>query len=187
MNPQRPSVFAVFAVFALLGLLVGCGPLHVDHSPTTNLLDDQTSSLEGGVGQWTDWYSARIASDAAAARVGASGLRIAVTAQYGWGVTLDNWPGFRAGEGHHRATFWARSVRGDRITTEMRITWRNPAGGDLRKDSLFSPVLGSQWVKSALETVAPAGTDRVGVDIVGVEGEVDDVIDVDAVYLIRSP
>jgi hypothetical protein len=178
MNPGR---------LALIGLLAGCDPALVDHSPTTNLLDEQTSSLEGGMGHWTAWFSARISSEADAARVGAAGLRIVVTAPYGWGVTLDNWPGFRAGEGNHRATFWARAVRGSGITAEMLVTWLDPSGSDLRRDSLSSSMLGANWVKSASEMVAPARTDRVVVQIVGVEGEIDDVVEVDAVYLTRLP
>ena len=68
------------------------GPVRLD-------LDRDTSSLEGSIGAWAPWYSAAIERTSEAAHRGSHSLRVDVTAPYGWGVELGNWPGFPAAHG----------------------------------------------------------------------------------------
>lgn len=169
--------------WALLGSLTACGPTVVDHSPTSNLLDADTSSLEAGAGHWDAWYATTISRDPDAARQGEAGLRIEITEPYGWGVTLDNYPGFRATPGAHRATFWARAVRGSSLKVELKVSWRDATGEEIQAQSLVSPVLGADWVNTRLEMVAPANAERLGVELTGDEGAPGDVLEVDEVFV----
>jgi hypothetical protein len=133
------------------------------------------------------WYSSRIARDSAAARTGSAGLRITVTDPFGWGVALDNWPGFAARPGLRRASFWARVSQGNEIAVELRISWRDASGNELGQRSLVTPPLGSAWVKSSIDLTAPAGTERVTLEVSGPEGSPGDVIDVDDVAVFGGP
>lgn len=169
--------------WALLGSLTACGTTVVDHSPTSNLLDAETASLEAGLGHWEAWYATKISRAPEAARLGEAGLRIEITEPFGWGVTLDNYPGFPATPGAHRATFWARAIRGSSLKIEMKVLWRDATGKELQTDSLVSPVLGADWVNARLELVAPANAERVSVDLLGDEGETGDVLEVDELFV----
>lgn len=169
--------------WALLGSLTACGPTVVDHTPTSNLLDAETASLEAGVGHWEAWYGTKISRDPGAARLGEAGLRIELTEPHGWGVTLDNYPGFPATPGAHRATFWARAVRGSSLRVEMKVSWRDATGKELQAHPLVSPVLGAEWVNARLDMEAPANAERVSVDLTGSEGSPGDVLEVDEVFV----
>ena len=62
--------------------------------PVANYLDADTATLEASVGKWQPWFSSSVARTTAAAHQGTASLRVKVTALYGWGVQLRNWPGF---------------------------------------------------------------------------------------------
>ncbi|MFY0564103.1 hypothetical protein ACN28E_09655 [Archangium lansingense] len=173
--------------WALLGSLTACDPAVVDHSPTSNLLDAETASLEAGVGHWTAWYGTKISRAPGAARQGEASLRIELTEPYGWGVALDNYPGFPATPGAHRATFWARAVRGSSLRVEMRVSWRDARGEELQAHRLAGPVLGADWVNARLEMVAPANAERVSVDLTGSEGDPGDALEVDGISIHSQP
>ncbi|WP_426754651.1 hypothetical protein [Myxococcus sp. Y35] len=163
--------------------LTACEPAIIDHSPTSNLLDAETASLETGLGYWIAWYSATVSTAPAAAREGEAGMRVQVTGPHGWGVHLDNWPGFAASPGAHRASFWARGTPGRSLVAEMRVSWRDSGGRELQAETLSSPVLSEQWVRTARELTAPAGTERVSVEVTGAEGAPGDVIELDVLVV----
>ncbi|QSQ15695.1 hypothetical protein [Myxococcus landrumensis] len=178
-----------WSVLGLAAALMGCDPAVIDHSPTSNLLDAETASLETGGGVWTAWFAVTIARATTAAREGDAGLRVEVTEPYGWGVATDNWPGFAASPGAHRASFWARGTTGRSLVAEMKVKWRDASGKELRAETLSSPVLSGQWVRTERELTAPAGTERVSVEVTGAEGSPGDVIDLDVlvVQAINAP
>ncbi|OJT20379.1 hypothetical protein BO221_30620 [Archangium sp. Cb G35] len=180
MRPGRWSVLSLAAA------LTACEPVIIDHPPTSNLLDAETASLETGFGQWAPWFSVNVSRAPTAARDGEAGMRVEVTALYGWGVHSDNWPGFAASPGAHRASFWARGTPGRALAAEMRVSWRDARGQELRSEVLSSPVLSSEWVRTARELTAPAGTERVGVEVTGTEGAPGDVIELDVLVVQAS-
>ncbi|RKI46618.1 hypothetical protein D7Y27_07825 [Corallococcus sp. AB004] len=177
MKPGRWSKLVLAAA------LTACEPAIIDHSPTSNLLDAETASLETGLGAWSAWFSVTVVRAPTAAREGEAGMRVEVTEPYGWGVHLDNWPGFAASPGAHRASFWARGTPGRSLVAEMRISWRDSGGRELQAETLSSPVLSGQWVRTARELTAPAGTERVSVEVTGAEGVPGDVIELDVLVV----
>lgn len=175
-----------WSVFGLAIALWGCEPAVIDHSPDSNLFDADSASLEGGLGQWAGWYSAEVSRSAEAARAGEAGLRVEVTAPYGWGVQLDNWPGLAAAPGLHRASFWVSAAQGA-PPVELRLTWRDGNAESLGSEVLTSPEVSTQWVRTVAEVTAPAGTEHVSVDLTGSEGAPGDLIDLDAFVLQAEP
>ncbi|MBJ6766003.1 hypothetical protein JGU66_35065 [Myxococcaceae bacterium JPH2] len=176
-----------WSTLVLATALTACEPAVFDHSPTANLLDAETASLETGLGTWGAWFAVTISRAPTAAREGEAGLRVEVTAPYGWGVITDNWPGFAASPGAHRASFWARGTAGRSLVAEMRVVWRDSSGRELQAETLSSPVLSEQWVRTTRELTAPAGTERVSVEVTGAEGTPGDVIELDALVIQTTP
>ncbi|AGC45336.1 hypothetical protein MYSTI_04035 [Myxococcus stipitatus DSM 14675] len=172
-----------WSALGLAAALTACGPVVIDHAPTSNLLDAETASLETGSGVWTAWFAVTIARAPTAAREGDAGLRVEVTEPYGWGVATDNWPGFAASPGAHRASFWARATSGRSLVAEMKVKWRDASGRELRVEALSSPVLTGQWVRTERELTAPAGTERVSVEVTGAEGTPGDIIELDSLVV----
>lgn len=175
--------FAARLAATALGLGSGCGPAVVDHTPSGNLFDADTESLEGGLGHWETWFSTSVARTDEDAQRGHASLRITVTAPYGWGVGLDNWPGFSARPGLHRLDVWARSVSGRALDLTSSIRWRNEAGDDLQTDMVQSR-LGAPWTPAGRDLTAPPGTTRATIELTGSEGGPGDTIDVDEIFLL---
>ncbi|GEN11698.1 hypothetical protein SAMN05443572_11560 [Myxococcus fulvus] len=169
-----------WSVLCLAVALTACEEAVIDHAPTSNLLDAETASLETGLGVWTEWYGASASRASTDAREGEAVLRVEVTEPYGWGVHLDNWPGFAASPGAHRASFWARGTTGHSVVARMKVSWRDSDGEELQAQTLSSPVLSGQWARTTLELTAPEGTERMSVEVTGDEGSVGDVIELDA-------
>jgi hypothetical protein len=164
-------------------VLSACGPATVDHTPTGNLLDIDTQSLEESLGHWHAWYSADIARSTDGAQRGKASLRIEVTERFGWGVELDNWPGFPAAPGLHRIELWARTVSGSALVLVVTLHWRNESGDDLDKVEVRLP-LDRSWRKLGRDLTAPPGTRRIWVELTGSEGEPGDAIQVDEVFVL---
>jgi hypothetical protein len=78
--------------------------------PATNHLDANTSSLDGGLGAWLGWYSADVGRATSPVHSGAGALRVNVTSPWGWGASLNNWPGFIATAGTKTITFWGKAA-----------------------------------------------------------------------------
>lgn len=170
---------------SIVWLLLGgaCGPQVVDHSPEGNLLDFNTATLEAGLGHWVPWFSSELSRTAEAARTGTRGLGIAVTAPFGWGVTIDNWPGFEAGPGLHRVSFWARASTSSGLPLSLQVRWRSAEGTDLHVETLVTPPLRSAWVQTAAALRAPEGTAHFNLELVGGEGVPGDRFEVDGVFV----
>lgn len=136
-----------------------------------NLLDADTSTLEGGMGKWTRWYSADLISNTEKAHTGASALRASVTANYGWGLQLSNYPGFMASTGPQRLSYWVIAGTPGTVGTTVTLTvrFRNSAGGDLLVASMPSPALSNSWQQVTATATAPAGTAKVFLQITGIQ------------------
>ncbi|MDQ1400146.1 MAG: hypothetical protein QOK20_2078, partial [Acidimicrobiaceae bacterium] len=157
-----------------------------------NLLDADTASAEGSAGRWVPWFSATAASSTAQAHGGGHSLQVKLTAPFGWGVQLVNWPGFHAAPGPQTLSFWALQgtsgsggggggggVQGATITAD----WRNPSGGVLGHDTVSIATLGPQWQQASGRVVAPAGTAFVTVELTGTTGAAGDSVFVDQVFV----
>ncbi|MCP3064219.1 hypothetical protein LXT21_36145 [Myxococcus sp. K38C18041901] len=175
-----------WGLLCLVAALAACDAVVIDHAPNSNLLDAETASLETGLGVWTAWYGVTASRASTDAREGEAVLRVEVTEPYGWGVHLDNWPGFAASPGAHRASFWARGRTGRSVVAQMKVSWRDSAGRELQAQTLSSPVLSGQWVRTALALTAPEGTERMSVEVTGDEGGVGEVIELDALVVQAS-
>jgi hypothetical protein len=180
--PTAGAVTAVVAAIAL-GVLPACGPAVVDHTPTGNILDTDTQSLEGGLGHWQPWYSTDLGRSTDDPHRGDGSLRITVTANDGWGVQLDNWPGFPATPGNHHIDLWARIAFGSALDLVVSIRWRNDTGGDLQTDVLHTRP-NDTWQPLGRDLTAPAGTTRAALELTGSEAGPGDALDVDEIFLL---
>jgi hypothetical protein len=164
-------------------LLTGCGPTLIDHTPAGNLLDADTAGVEGGIGHWEAWYSVDVARTTADARRGRASLRITVTAPDGWGVQLDNWPGFPAAPGRHHVDLWVRAVSNTALDLEASIRWRDDAGGALQTDVVrVRP--NETWQQGGRDLTAPAGTTHAALELTGSQGGPGDSVDLDEIFLL---
>ena len=155
-------------------------PSPVPPPPPTGLLDDTTTTLESGVGQWSPWFSSAVSSSAEQGHGGARSLRVEVTAPFGWGVTLANFPGFVAAPGPHTIGIWGLSGTGSGLAVTMTVTWRSDDGTVLGTDVVELP-LGTVWAQASASVTAPPGTTRVGVDLTSSSGVAGDVLYIDDV------
>jgi hypothetical protein len=170
------------SAISVLSALSACGPAAVDHTPTGNVLDADTQSLEGGIGHWQAWYSTKIARSTGGAQQGLASLGIDVTAADGWGVQFDNWPGFTAAAGAHRIELWARTVAGSALELRVSVHWRNDSGDDLRSDELRMP-LDRAWRKLGQDAMAPRGTARTWIELTG-DGAPGDTLELDEIFIL---
>ncbi len=154
-------------------------PITIPPIRTLNALDSDTASIEGGPGHWAPWYSTTVARSTRQAHSGVASARVAVTAPYGWGVALDNWPGFVSTSGTRTLGFSARAGSGSTPVT-MTVTWRNITGTTLQMDSINLPSVTTAWQDVSATVTAPPGTTAVDVSLAGsspagVDFYVDDV------------
>lgn len=131
------------------------------------VIDTDSSSLEGSIGLWAPWYSARSSRSELQAHSGTHSLRVEVTAPWGWGVQANNWPGFRASGGARTASFWARAGGLNSPSVHMRLNWRNVVGHTVQSDLLTLGRLTASWQQVTVDVTAPVGTTSIGVDLVG--------------------
>jgi hypothetical protein len=152
-----------------------------------NHLDGDTAGLEGGTGRWTPWYSSGISRSTAQARSGAASLQVNITAAYGWGVTLNNWPGFAASPGMKTIGFWARLGSGGSLGARLTTKWRDSAGRDLRVDTIGLAQLTSSWQYVRADVEAPPGTATVYLELTSTSGVTNDVLYIDDIFVGSRP
>lgn len=137
-------------------------PLPVSGS---NVLDSNTAGFEGSKGHWKNWYATSLATSTAFAHSGSHSLQVKVTAPYGWGILLNNWPGFAATPGIKTFSFWA--LKGTSTTgVTMQLQWINASGRVLQNNQVSLNSLTSSWQKAQATVTAPAGTTNVNIDFV---------------------
>ncbi|GAM17831.1 hypothetical protein SAMD00019534_010060 [Acytostelium subglobosum LB1] len=127
-------------------------------APSTNFLDTNSATLEGSIGQWASWYSADVAQSSAQAHSGSKSLLVTVTGQWGWGVSVSNYPGFAATAGAKTVTLWTRLGSGTNVQPTFTIKWLNSAQAVLQTNSIALSPLSTTWNKVTAPITAPAGT-----------------------------
>jgi len=145
-------------------------------------LDADTETLEQGRGQWAAWYATSVARTTDQAKTGNASLGISITAPYGWGVAVTNWPYFPATPGDKRLQFWARLGTGSNVDVTMRVIWRDSAYNVLQTDTVTIPALSGSWQLASADVTAPAGTTRVRVELRG-SGASGDSLYVDDIFV----
>jgi Right handed beta helix region len=182
----------VAAAASVLAVATGCGggagsgyeSASDALTASCNLVDANTQGLEGGIGEWIAWYSTTVSRSTAEAKAGSASLLVDITASYGWGVQLANWPGFSAGAGPKSISFWARSGAGSAsLTPSLSVHWRNASGDDLKVDTVALKDLTTSWRKASLSATAPEGTSYVFLELTGTTGGAGDSFYVDQVFV----
>lgn len=153
---------------------------------TESHLDADTESLEQGGGHWAPWYSVTVGRSTARARSGAASLGIAVTAPSGWGVHLDNYPGFAATAGPKRIGFWGIQGAGSSNVT-LRVKWRDATNVELATHTVSLTSLAGTWQQTEADVLAPAGTTTVWVELISSTGQPGDYLFVDDVMVGDRP
>jgi hypothetical protein len=158
-------------VIVLNGVLAAMPP---PPPPNPDALDADTSTLEASIGQWVPWFSSAVSQTSAQAHTGTGSLQVNVTAPFGWGVTLKNYPYFPITSGPKTISFWGMAGSGNGLAATMHVVWHSASGAALQSDNVSLALSGSWQHGSAVET-APAGTATVEVDLLnstGVAGNV---------------
>lgn len=127
-----------------------------------NHLDPETANLEATLGKWAGWFSANVTKSADKAQAGTGSLKVDVTAPYGWGVQLNNYPGFAATKGDKTISFWGVNGSGSN-SVNMNVSWRKADGTVLQKDTITLG-LNTAWQQAKADVVAPEGTAVAHVD-----------------------
>ncbi|WP_164001710.1 right-handed parallel beta-helix repeat-containing protein [Pyxidicoccus caerfyrddinensis] len=135
--------------------------------PVTNDLDADTTTLEGSVGQWQDWYSETLTRTSEEAHTGTHSLRVDVTASWGWGVQLANWPGFATTPGVKTLGLWGKLGAGAGLTPKMTVKWMDATHAVLQTHEVTLPALTTTWQKVSAVVDAPAGASTVLVYLTG--------------------
>ena len=148
-----------------------------------NALDADTAGLEGSIGTWLPWFSVAASSSAEQAHSGARSLKVQINAQYGWGVTQVNFPGFAATPGPKTVSFWGRAGSGSGVAVTMSVHWRNTLGLTIRTDTVNLPALTSTWTQASAAVTAPAGTALVAVEFTNASGAIGSTFYLDDIFV----
>ncbi len=151
-----------------VGATTGPGP-GPGGTPGVNLLDTDSATLEKSAGHWAPWFNTTAAQTAAQAQTGTHSLLVGVTGSSGWGIQLNNWPGFAAAPGLQSMSFWALAG-GGAVGITMQTQWRDGVGNVLGTGNASLAVLNSTWQQARADVVAPPGTASVTVTFTGAAG-----------------
>ncbi|MDX2776667.1 Ig-like domain-containing protein [Streptomyces caniscabiei] len=156
-------------------------------TPVANVLDPDTSTLEGSIGKWQDWFSTTVTRSAEAAHTGTHSLKVAMSAGGSWGVELNNWPGFEVQtSGAKRVSFWARQGAGAVTNVRLRVTWydaNQQVISDLQNPMEVPLTLAGNWQKGAADIPAPAGANTVHLQFLSGSGGAGSSIFIDDVVV----
>lgn len=131
-----------------------------------NALDVNTAGLEGSIGTWIPWFSSTVSRSHLQAHTGSYSLRVDVTAPYGWGVQLSNYPGFPTTAGNKTISFWGLLGAGA-TGASMNVKWRDATGAVVKTDTVSLPNLTTTWQHVSMGVVAPVGTTAAWVELGG--------------------
>lgn len=137
------------------------GPNNPPPPSTANYLDTNTATLEGSLGQWVSWFSSNIQRSSSEAHAGSHSMKIDITAPFGWGVILNNWPGFAVNTGDKTISFWSKLGSGSNLQVRLEAQWHDINQTLLRTDTLLSPVLTTTWQQTSTIVTPPAGAATV--------------------------
>ena len=149
--------------------------------PSGNLIDVDTATLEGSIGHWESWFSDTVSQSSDSAHTGSNSLLINVTDPFGWGVQLNNYPGFTAAPGDKTLSFWAKLGSGTDVHPTMTVQWLDADHALLQTDTVTMPTLTTSWQNATSHVTAPAGTSSFLVLFTGADGPGDSLYIDDAV------
>jgi hypothetical protein len=150
--------------------------------PAGNALDADTATLEGSIGHWIPWFSAAVTQNASKAEAGTHSLKVQITAPNGWGVQLNNSPGFIATPGSKTIRFWGMSTVKN-LGANLEAQWRDGAGNVLATSSASIGALTGTWQQASAAASAPAGTAFVTVTFTGTTGVLGNTLFLDEIYV----
>ncbi len=158
--PSTATAYAQLTGNGVAGDNVYFDDLFVGMAPQANLLNADTTTLEGSVGNWVPWYSSTATRDTTQANSGTASLKATVTASNGWGVQLSNYPGPTACAGPRTASFWARAGSPSTVgtTVTMTVRWKDLNRNDLLVTTLTSPPLSTTWQQATTTLTTPPST-----------------------------
>jgi hypothetical protein len=178
--PAGPEGAAAEEVDAMIAARAA-GPPPAEAVPG-NLLDADTSMIEGSEGEWQPWFSAAV-STSDDAHSGDQSLEVEVTAPYGWGVEQHNWPGFEASPGEHTISFWGKADSGEDLEASMTVRWSDDEGTATGSDTITLP-LTDTWEEASATVTAPEGTTHAGVYFSNSVGDPGDVFLLDDIVVV---
>lgn len=147
-----------------------------------NLLDPATSGLEASIGHWVPWFSTAVVRVTAQAQSGTHSLRVNINAPNGWGLQLDNAPGYAATAGPKTIGFWGRLGSGS-LGATMRVDWLGSTGTVLGTSSVTLATLTASWQMATAKATAPAGTAAASVSFSNSRGVAGNLLYLDQIYV----
>jgi hypothetical protein len=157
-----------------------------DAPPIANYIDSNTSTLEGGIGHWQDWFSTTVTQSTLQAHTGTHSLQIMLTGG-GWADQLDNYPGIDTAPGNKRISFWAKQGTGSVPNMSMKVLWFNEAGSQLGTTVDVPLTLSSGWQQGSIDANAPAGTVKAYIRLSGSSGSAGNTVFVDDLVIGDAP
>lgn len=151
-----------------------------------NVLNPDTATFEGSIGQWQDWYSTTPTQSTDQAHTGTNSMKVLLTGSGGWAVQLSNYPGFTIGPGAKRASFWARQGSGSIANVSLHVKWYNGAQQLVQTDTVPLTLNGS-WQQATADLTAPADVATVHLDFMSGSGSTGDSIYIDDVIVGDRP
>jgi len=147
--------------------------------PVANVLDTDTATIEGSVGEWSSWYSDTVARSSAEAHSGSHSLLTTVTSGGGWGLQLNNYPGFSAIAGPKNVSFWAKQGSGSIANVTLRLRWFDNSSTLLQTDTVPLTGLSGSWKQGSASLTAPSGTTSVFLEVYSSSGSTGDSLYLD--------
>jgi len=138
-----------------------------------NALDANTATLEGPVGNTGDWVAGtgdKISQSSVQAHSGTYSLKVALTGSAGWNVNLDNAPYFPEIPGPKTVSFWAKASAATAMPAILKVSFDDSFGNVLQTDTVSTAMLTTAWAQSSASLTAPAGTEYVGLELLGASG-----------------
>ncbi len=146
-----------------------------DHLVIANAIDDDTATLENGLGEWQGWFSSSVSRSTAEAHSGTHSLKVDITAPFGWGVQLSDPNGPPITPSAKNISYWAKLGSGTGLKSRMEVKWLDVNGSVINSSTnvlLPSPVLTSSWQKMSTTTpvTPPSGARTANVIVVNDAG-----------------
>jgi hypothetical protein len=145
-------------------------------TPIANYLDSNTSTLEGNIGKWSDWYSSTLTRSNLDAHSGSYSLQVAIDSGGGWAGQLSNFPGFATRGGDKRISFWAKQGSGSAPSVGLRVKWFDSNQTLLQTDTASIGALTTSWQQATADVTAPAAAETVFLEFFSSSGSTGNTI-----------
>jgi hypothetical protein len=155
-----------------------------DHLVVANAVDLDTATLEGSIGEWISWFSATVSRSSAEAHTGTHSLKVDITAQFGWGVQLNDPSGFPITPAEKTISYWVKLGSGTNLFSRMDVRWIDENGTVIGTTAqLLSPALTTNWQQVSTTATPPAGAKSASIVIVHSSGTAGNSIYIDDVVI----